>query len=911
MGLPGELKRRIQMYFHRDQLNRDLAEEMQLHLELRRQQQLERGMPLTAAARAAHIKFGNTSHIKEKSVMAWGSETLESCFRDIAYGARALLRSPALTMVALLSLALGIGANTAIFSLLDAVLLRSLPVKDPQQLVVLGKGDSSGIGDNFVDTDLYSYPFYRQLQQRNAVFSNVAAIFSMTDDVHGFVLYSPGESGANSELMHVNLVSGSYFPMLGVEAQIGRTLTEADDNSEGDHPVIVLSHGFWKRALASDPNVLSRKIKLGPTIFTIVGVAPAEFFGTSVGESPDMWAPLSMVKIVPPGWDAYNKNFTQSLNVMGRLKPGVSLTQATADVNLLLQQITRGFSDANLSQHNLDKLSKAHILLTPMDNGLSSIRHEFSAPLQILMAVVAVVLLIACANIANLLLARSTARARELAVRQALGARRRRLVRQLLTESLLLAVAGGLLGIGFAVVASRFLLRMVSAGPESLPLDIGLNLRLLGFTLTVTVATAILFGAIPAFRATRLQLTNSLKESRGPSSAGTRNPLAKVLVISQVALSLVLMVGAGLFLRSLVNLNHVDPGFNRENVLRLQIETDALGYEKDDPRLNALYEEVESRVNALPGVKAASFSAFTFHEGSWSDAVLVSGMPNNENIAVHQNVVGDRYFNTMQIPLVAGRTFSTADTATSQRVAVISEHVAKTLFPPGNLIGRHFNLGDNKPENDFEVIGIVKDVKFNSLREQPKNINYLSYRQRPWGFGDLEVRYAGDFAAVSTSVQQAIKSINRNVRIAHVTTLDEQVARTMTNDRLVAQLSTFFGLLAVFLSAIGIYGLMSYIVGRRTNEIGIRMALGAARGNVSWLVMREIVVLVAMGVAIGIPAALAANRVVSAMLFGLKGTNLLSITAAALILLIVAAAAGYLPARKASRVDPMEALRTE
>jgi predicted permease len=911
MSLPGEIGRRFKMFFYRDQLYRDLDDEMRLHLELRRQQQVDRGLTPASAARAAHLKFGNTARIKERSVMAWGSETLESFFSDVAYGTRALLRSPSLTLVALASLALGIGANSAIFSLLDAVLLRSLPVQNPQQLVLLGTGDSNGIGNNFVDTELYSYPFYRQLREKNSVFSDVAAVFSMTDDVHGFVLTSQGQSTTDSELMHVNLVSGTYFHMLGVQAALGRTLTEADDNSQGDHPVVVLSHGFWKRALAGDPNVLNRKIKLGTAIFTVVGVAPAEFLGTRVGESPDMWVPMSMTKSVPPGWDAYDKNFVQSLNVMGRLKPGVSLAQATANVNLLLQQITRGFSDADLSQKNLDKLSKTHVPLTPMANGLSSIRQQFSEPLQILMAIVALVLLIACANIANLLLARSTARARELAVRQALGAQRSRLIRQLLTESLTLALIGGLLGIGFALIANRFLLRVVSGGSETLPLDIGLNLRLLAFTFAVTMATAIFFGTIPAFRATRLHLTNSLKDGRGPANAGARNPLAKVLVVSQVALSLVLTVGAGLFLRSLVNLNRIDPGFNRENVLRLQIETDALGYKGGDPRLNALYQQIETRVGALPGVKVASFSAFTFHEGSWSDAVLVPGMPKNENISVHHNVVGNGYFQTMQIPLIAGRTFSTTDTATSQRVAVISEHIAKTLFPPGNPIGRHFHLGDNKPENEFEVIGIVKDTKFHSLQEQPENINYLSYLQRPWTFGDFEVRYSGDFGAISDSVQQAIKSIDRNVRIAHVTTLDEQVARSMTNQRLVAQLSAFFGLLAVFLSAIGIYGLMSYVVSRRTNEIGIRMALGAARSNVSWLVMREILLLVAVGIAIGVPVALAGDRLVSNMLFGLKGTDPLSLTAAVVLLVVVASTAGYLPAKRASKIDPMEALRYE
>ena len=917
MSQPAELLRRLRMLFHRRQLHDDLDEEFRLHLDLRRQQQIDSGLAPEAARRVAHLRFGNTTRMKEKSLMTWGSETLESFLQDAAYGTRALLRSPGITIVALLSLALGIGANTAIFSLLNAVLLRSLPVKDPQQLVVLGHGTEDGIGSSFVDTELFSYPFYRQLRQKNAVFSNVASVFSMASDMHGMLLGSSGQGTSTQidgqdEIIHAQLVSGNYFQVLGVQPMMGRTLIDSDDASEGDHPVAVVSQSFWKRRLDRDPNAVNRKVKIASTVFTIVGVAPPEFFGTKVGESPDIWVPMSMVRALHPTWDAYRQNFTQSLDVIGRLKPGVSVAEATTNVNLLLQQITQGFSDADLSQKNLDKLHKAYIPLTPMANGLSSVRGQFSEPLQILMAVVALVLLIACANIANLLLARSSARARELAVRQALGARRSRLIRQLLTESLLLSLAGGILGIGFALVASRFLLRIVSGSFETIPLDISPDLRLLAFTFGITVATAILFGTVPAFRATRLQLTETLKAGRGPANAGTRNPLGKVLVISQVALSLVLMVGAGLFLRSLINLNKIDPGFNRENVLRLNIDTEPTGLKDGEPALKALYQQIEQRVAALPGVKADSLSAFTFAEGSWSEAILVSGMPNNEDIAVHQNVVGNGYFDTMQIPLLAGRTFNSSDTSTSQHVAVIGEHVAKTLFPPGsNPIGMHFGLSNLKPENDYIVIGIVKDAKVRALNEEPRNIDYLSYRQCNWGFGDFEVRYTGDYTAIATTVQEAIHSINRNVRIVHVTTLDEQVARTMINQRLVAQLSTFFGLLAVFLSAIGIYGLMSYVVSRRTNEIGIRMALGAARSNVSWLILREILLLVAIGIAIGIPAAFAGDRLVANMLYGLKGTDPTSLAAAVIFLLAVAAIAGYLPARRASKVDPMIALRYE
>jgi len=525
--------------------------------------------------------------------------------------------------------------------------------------------------------------------------------------------------------------------------------------------------------------------------------------------------------------------------------------------------------------------------------------------------VVALVLLIACANIANLLLARSTARARELAVRQALGARRMRIIRQLLTESLLLAVAGGALGVGFAAVASRLLLRMVSGGMETVPLDVSINTRLLLFTLAVTVITAVLFGTIPAFRATRLQLTDSLKGGRGPQSAGAKSPLAKALVISQVAFSLVLLVGAGLFLRSLVNLTNVDTGFNKENVLRLQTDASSVGYKDDEARLPALYQQIEERVSALPGVRAASYSSFTFHEGSWNTDVTVQGYNTDPNINVKHNVVGNGYFATMQIPLVAGRIFDPQDTATSQRVGVISERMARTLFPKSNPIGHHYHIGGPSNVYDIEVVGIVKDVKFGSLQEDPETLDYIPYTQRKQYLEDFEVRYTGDFSAISSAVQQTIHSVDRNLPITRVTTLDEQVGRSITNQRLVAQLSTFFGLLAVFLSCIGIYGVMFYVVTRRTNEIGVRMALGAGRSSVLWLVLRESLVLVTIGIVLGVPVALAGDRFVSRMLFELKPTDPVTLLAATAILAAIAVLAGYLPARRASFVDPMVALRYE
>jgi predicted permease len=908
MQRPLELLRRIRMLLHRNQFQSDLEEEMRLHLDLREEEQSEAGLSRHAAHQAAYRRFGNPTAIKEKSHMTWGWDWLEDFLEDIRYGFRSMLRSPALTAVALLSLALGIGANTAIFSFLDAVMLRSLPVKDPSQLVVLGEGDEYGVTDRYGSTTLYSYPFYREIQQKNAVFSDVAAIFSFWNAIHGTV-----DGRDETEEMKVELVSGTYFSTLGVQPAIGRGFTQQDDNSEGDHPVAVISYAWWKRGLASDPAVLNRKIKFGTTIFNIVGVAPPEFFGAKVGEAPDIWIPMSMMKSVPPGMNGYKDNFYQSMLIMGRLKPGVSLEQVTSNVNVLYQQIIRAFPDADLSQRNLAKLNQAHVVLTPMATGLSSLRRTFSEPLKILMGVTALVLLIACANIANLLLARSTARVREFAVRQALGASRIRLVRQLLTESLLLAFAGGLLGVGLAAFADRLLLRMISGGANTLPLDVSINIRLLLFNFAVTVATAVLFGIVPALRGTRVELSDALKDGRGPSSGTSRSPLGKALIIAQVAISLVLTVGAILFIRSLVNLTNVDTGFNREGVLRLEIDSNVTGLKGNDPRMIAMFQQIEQRVSALPGVKAASFASFMFGQGSWNTGIRVTGMEAKENINVKHNVIGNGYFATMQIPLLAGRTFGPQDTSTSHRVAIISERMAKDLFPPGiNPIGHHYYTGfDPKPDTDVEVVGIVKDVKFGSLQEPPQYIDYIPNPQHPWGYGSLAVRYDGDFNTVSNEVQQAIHSIDRTLPISRITTLDQQVARSITNQRLVAQLSAFFGLLAVFLSCIGIYGLMSYIVSRRTNEIGIRIAIGATRANVRWLVMRDIVLLVAIGIAVGIPVSLAGSRVVANMLFGMHGMNWTSLIGSVAGLLLVGLLAGYLPARRASRVDPMVALRYE
>jgi predicted permease len=903
----GEFFRRIAMLRHRDRVASELQEEIELHLDLRRRQQVEAGVAPGDATAAAHRRFGNATLLREHSYTAWDWNGVEGLLQDVMYGLCAMLRSPGVTIVALLSLALGIGANTAIFSLMDAVMLRSLPVKDPGQLVLLGTGDVWGFTYSLGNTFLYSYPFYRQIQQRNQVFSDTAAFLSMHNDVHGSV-----EGRRDTEPMQVQLVSGTYFSTLGVRAMRGRMLTDEDDRIEDGNPVAVVSYSWWQKDLARDANVLDRKLKIGQTTFGIIGVAPPEFFGTKVGESPDIWIPLSMTQEVPPRWGSYTDNFLAGLEVFGRLKPGVSLAQATTNVNLCFQQILRGFAGGSApSTKDLETLKQVYVQLTSMATGLSNLRAEFSNPLKLLMAIVGLVLLIACANIANLLLARSTGRAREFAVRQALGAPRARLVRQLLTESLMLALAGGAVGVALATGASRLLLRMVSTGAEVMPLNVSIDTRILVFTLAITLATALLFGTLPAFRATKLELTTTLKDGRGSTGSRTRSTLARTLVISQVAFSLVLVVGAGLFLRSLINLTRVDTGFNKENVLRLNVDASSAGYKDDDPRLRSLRQQIEARVSALPGIRVTSFSTSTFDEGTWDTRVFTAGYPADQNIDVMHNIVGNGYFATMQIPLLAGRTFGPQDTPTSQKVAVISERMARKLFPQGSPVGRHYGMEDPKNANDFEVIGVVKDVKFHGLRENDEILDYLSAVQQGGDLNDLEARYTGDFGAIASEVQHAIHSIDHNLPISNVTTLEEQVARSYNDERVVAQLSTFFGLLAVFLSAIGIYGLMSYVVTRRTNEIGIRMALGADRMHVRWLVLREVLILVAIGVAIGAPAALLSSRLVASMLFGLHGNDPISLLAAVLVILLLAALAGYLGARRASRVDPMVALRYE
>jgi predicted permease len=659
---------------------------------------------------------------------------------------------------------------------------------------------------------------------------------------------------------------------------------------------------------------LGKTVTLGSTIYSIIGVAPPEFFGTEVGQSPDLWIPLSMEARVSPGWNGLGDKWFESLYIIARLKDGVTPQQADANVNLLARQIWHSYAGPVLTTGQRRRPRRVHVPLTAVARGISHLRYEFSLPLQILMVVVGLVLLIACANIANLLLARATARQREIAVRMAIGAGRARLIRQMLTESLLMACFGGALGILLAFWASQGLLAMVSAGAQRLPLEVAPDARVFTFTFLVSLVTAILFGTGPALRATAVDLTPALKEGRGGITVAGRSGLTKALMVAQVALSLVLLIGAGLFLRTLVNLSNIDTGFDKENVLLFGIDPLDVGY-KLDSRLVSLYRQIEERVSAQPGVRAASVSFFTFNQGAWSTSIVVQGsgpQPENNPNVIH-NAVGPGYFTTMGIPLLVCRVFGPQDTATSPKVAVINETMAKTYFPGRSPIGRRFGIGDDtKHSADIEVVGVVKDAKYVSLRERPQPAAYYPYAQQLGRYYyDLEVRYSGDRAAIIAEIRHAVHEVNRSLPITYQDTLEQQVGRSIASQSLVAQLSIFFGLLAVFLACIGIYGLMSYAVSRRTSEIGIRMALGAGQLEVLWLILRESLMLAGLGVGVGLAAALAADRLVSKMLFGLKPTDPLTMAGAAILLVAFSALAGYIPARRASNVDPNVALRYE
>jgi predicted permease len=887
----------------------EMDQELRSHFEKNVEKLLAAGLPREEAMRRVRLEFGGHEQLQEECRDARGVNFIETLIRDVRFGFRAMKRSPGLTLVAVLSLALGIGANTAMFSLLDALLLKSLPVEEPSKLVLFGAGRWGGSQDALPDRswELFSYPFYREISKQNAVYAGVTAIHSIEFSTHG------GVDGGSPELLKADLVSGTFFSVLGVKPVLGRVLDEADDQTPGAGPVAVASYSWWKQRFGNNPSILGKTFRFESTVYTIVGVAPPGFFGTSVGQAPDLWIPLSMEKEISPGWNGLNDKFFQSLYILARRKPGVTVEQASADTNLLFKQILRSeYVSPQPSPKELAAIQHAQIDLTSAARGLSNLRIQYSLSLEILMAVSGLVLLIACANIANLLLARGTARSREFAVRAALGASRLRLSVQLVTESLLFALLGAGLGVALAWRAGDFLLAMATGGGAT-PLSVTPDLRVLSFSLLLTILTALLFGMAPAIRSTQFQLTSSLQDGRGAASAQVKSPLARALLVLQMALSLVLLAGAGLFLRTLLNFAHVDTGFEKQNVLVFQLDEYAAGY-KPDARLGNLLNQIEERVGAIREVRAASFSLFTFNQGEWSNDVTLQGISrNSENSEeVLMNRVGAGYFAAFGLPVLSGRTFTPQDNERAPKVAVINETMARRFFPTESAIGRHFGFGDDPTHSgDYEIIGIVKNAKYESLRERPHAAAYFPHSQNVTYLPNLEVRFSGDAAQITQQVRQAIQEVARDVPIGEVSTLAEEVDNSVSKYRLVAQLSAFFGLLAVFLVGIGVYGLFSYTVARRTNEIGVRMALGAKPSEIMEMVLTEGALLTFLGLIIGLSVSLGLTRLLSSFLFDVGPNDPLTFGLATIFLILVSLMACYIPARRATRVDPIVALRYE
>jgi predicted permease len=653
-------------------------------------------------------------------------------------------------------------------------------------------------------------------------------------------------------------------------------------------------------------------------VYSIVGVAPPEFFGVTVGQSPAVWIPLAMEREISPGWNGLDQNLFQSLYLIGRRRSGVTIEQAGANTNMLFQQILQEYAGPQPDQKQREGIKHAQIELTPASTGLSQLRHQFSAPLKILMAVVALVLLVACANVANLLLARATARQREIAVRMSMGATRLRLIRQLFAESALLAATGAVLGIWFAWWASRVLLIMVSTGAAALPLSVAPGAEVLAFTLGVAVLTVILFGTIPSFYATRLELVPALKEGRGSIPGRSRSPLARGLIIGQVAMSLVLLVGAGLFLRSLENLTNVDTGFNKQNVLMTSFDLVGAGY-KDDVRREILMERVEERVSSIPGIHGASFAFFVFNGGEWTTKVTVPGRLGSESDPeVNHNLVGPQYFEAMEMPVLHGRSLTPGDTAASRKVAVINETMARTYFAGQSPLGRTFTVGDDvelegqSPAwRNVEVVGVVKDAKYIGLQEKQMAAAFYPHSQHSTFLYTFIARYADDSKALASTISRAVSEIDPNLPMDDFTTLAQVVDDSVLDHRLLAQLCSFFGVVAALLAGIGIYGVISYGVNRRTSEFGIRMALGAAHQDVVGLVLREALRLVLIGVGIGVPLSPVISRLASSFLVDLKPYDPVTLGLAMLAMTVVALIAAYIPARRAAQIHPVVALRCE
>ena len=835
---------------------------------------------------------------------------MATLLHDLRLALRGLRRSPLFTAVAVLSLALGIGANAAIFTLIDQILLRQLPVRSPGELVMLyqeGAHHGSNMGSR-----THSYPLYRDLQQKAEPLSQVLCRRLVPVSV---------SVERQTERVEAELVSGNYFSMLGVGPAVGRVFNSRDDDQvyQG-HPVVVLSHVYWASRFNRDPGVVGRKIRVNDYPMTIVGVSAEGFAGLDPSRSPQLRVPILMQPIIMPTttWLKMEDRRSRWVQVFARLKPGYTVESARAPLQGLFTQV-RAYemtlpATGDWSAYDRSEFMKGRLLAAPADVGYSPLRNDFSTALVVLMCMVGLVLLIACANVANLLIARGFSRQKEIAVRLSLGSSRGRLVRQLLVESVVLSVAGGLLGLVLAFALTRGLLALVPSQGQPLLISPNPDLRVLAFTLVLATATGIVFGLLPAFRASRWDPWTTLKDTSGAVTGGGGSMLLrKGLVVAQVALSFLLLVGAGLFVRSLQNLKATETGVTIDNLVAFELSPALSGY--DDERATRFYGELLDRLRSAPGVRSAAFAAVAILSGDeWDSSMAVEGhkAKDGEDMQMFMNMVSPGYFETMKVPIVEGRDFRPGDAVPFEqvKVAIVNRRFAEHFFPGRSAVGKRIGWGGGPDSKlTIEIVGVAG----NALYEGPREGVHRQVFIASWGKDSavFYLRTLAPSASVHGLVRNEVRRLDSGVPVFNMKTLEAQLDETLLTDRLIAMLSAGFGLLATLLASIGLYGVMAFLVARRTKELGIRLALGAQKGRITWMVMREVLALLFVGLAVGIPASLALGRYVSAQLFGVRAHDP-SIAALTVVLLaLVSTTAGLIPARRAARIDPILALRAE
>lgn len=889
--------------------NGEIEEELDYHLAMLAKERVEEGAQPAEGSLFARRKLGNKTLITEVTREMWRWNSLETVWQDLRYAFRQLRQSPGFAFVAVMTLALGISANTAIFSLLDGVLLRALPgVRSPGALVLFSDGGFEGsFRANIPDPGplpLYSYPLYERLRDHAQLFDGIAAQQSNTGGANVQAAGSEADGTANEA--SGRCVTANYFDVLGVSAFRGRTFGANDQTAPGANPVLVMSYGYWQRRFGGNPAVIGSRLIVNGSPFTVIGITPPNFIGTEVGSATDFWVPVTMQAQLMRR-ESFLSRDAWWLLVIGRIKPGVSLEQAQASFNVVLQQY---LSEVPLRPDEVAGRKRVRIELLPGVKGVSPLRQKFGLPLVVLMAGVGLLLLIACINISHLLLARSIRRQREISLRLALGASRIRVLRQLATEGLLFSLLGGMAGLVLGRWCSYGLLHLASPGPVPLAVDVSADARVLLFTSLLTIATGILFSLAPMWRVLGIELNASLQAmSRSVSGSVMRRSFGRLLLVSQVALSLLLLVGAGLLVQTLRNLKNIDKGFREEHVLLVNVWFRLAGL--NPLQTMTVYQELLDRISALPGVRSASLALQTPLSGNTDTTdISIPGHPApwGTDMEVEVMVVTPRYFETMGMSLAQGRGLTRDDQANTPRVAVINEAMARKFFY-SNALDRRFCCGAQNAE--LTVVGIVKNAKLLNLRDQVRPVMYLPLAQSPTLLKSIQIRTAGDPVLLASQIRQIARNVNPNLPVMQVNTLRDQVDRSLVEERLVAILSSAFGTLALLLVCIGLYGVLSQGVAQRTSEIGVRMALGAQRRQVQWLVLREAFLLVLFGIAIGLPIALVAARGLTRMLFGLSPANPLILSIACTTILIVAALAAYMPAWRASRVDPIVALRYE